>query len=1752
MLQDTPAYTVSDGFVTTLYDAAGDQIIRIEDGGSMFLKNVLGNNTIHLHSESSEWSVYSDGSVAVFEHTNGDQIYMPAGTQSQTIAFADASTTLVIDESMQPPAITLGDQVVSSVVSSIDLTVAEDTTAPQFTSAETADGVNENTGADQVVYTAAASDENPVTYSLKDSGDVDSFSIDAATGEVTLLDDPDYATQPSYNFTVVATDSAGNASEQVVTLGVNQLNDEQTPWTLVMETNSDYYYHYNSDKDLLVSDGTASGTEEIDLSLEYGNSLVFHTTPDESGVYYYDASYGYLGYSDGSITNAVNLASNAFNAYFVSVSNEQIVIAGGTNVIVSDGSESGTTTQSTDFSIESSSYYSYRINDPEHQNLWFTAYTQPYGEELILFDYSPESGYPTTMVEDIGSGSSSGVYSISDSALLPDGRLIFRANDGIHGEEPWVSDGTEAGTFMLADLYTSNDYYSNPSQFTTFNNSVVFVATIRNADFGGSLGYELVVTDGTTAGTSVLDVNPGSSYSYPDILGQAGDLLYFTATDADGKGIFSTDGTDFTKLAPINSSASLLAWNETTAFFRVSATETGDELWAADLSGNTSAEDAFYLVRDILPGTGSALSSYPDVIEVGDSIAFNAYTSATNQSFFLSDGTDAGTIELASTTPDFRAVVGNTLIYAAADTLYSVDAGAATPSVTELLSGSGVTEAQNDANQAFILLENGELHATDGSSAATQKLATNVEDFKVVAEDAIFFVQDNTSGKSLWYSDGTTAGTRYIEEMGDNFYYNMDTAVGVRTFIEDDTTAPNFTSADVAPNIDENSGADQVVYTATAEDVNRISYSLKADNNDNAASFSINSSTGAVTLTEDPDYETTPEYTFTVVATDSAGNSSEQSVTLGINDIEDETAPVFTSPEVATSIEENSGADQVVYTAAADDDSEVTYSLKADNNDDAASFSINNTTGAVTLTEDPDYETTPEYSFTVVATDASGNASELGVTLGINLVEGEQTPWTLVMETRIDDYYRSDKDLLVSDGTASGTEEIDLSLGWGTDPLNFHATPDESGVYYFNDSNDYLGYSDGSVIDAVNLATDAFSSSFVSVSNEQIVIAGGTNVIVSDGTGSGTTTQSTDFSIYSGKNDPEHQNLWFAASTQPYGEELILFDYSPESGYSTTMVEDIWSGSSSGVNSFYESALLPDGRLVFEANDGVHGYEPWVSDGTEAGTFMLADLYTSNDYYSNPSQFTTFKNSVVFVAVIENADFGGYSGYELVITDGTTAGTSVLDVNPGGSSSSPTILGQAGDLLYFTATDADGKGIFSTDGTDFTKLAPINSSASLLAWNETTAFFRVSATETGDELWAADLSGNTSAEDAFYLVRDILPGTGSALSSYPDVIEVGDSIAFNAYTSATNQSFFLSDGTDAGTIELASTTPDFRAVVGNTLIYAAADTLYSVDAGAATPSVTELLSGSGVTEAQNDANQAFILLENGDFYASDGSSAATQKLATNVEDFKVVAEDAIFFVQNNTSGKSLWYSDGTTAGTRYIEEMGDNFYYNMDTAVGVRTVADNTDIGPDPISGLVDISGYKGSEYTLDLTSNAVATDSTLTVKVAAFDATANNKSDLGDGSIDAERKSDQTIKLPQLSDIDGTLSVENFTIATEVSADTYVINDVLTFNTDVADAGEAGYADDLAAMISSMTTESGDGDYITLDMQLTDGDPATVDGNLRLTNVIVQDRFDAFMAADDAGDNLIRVDAGVVSQEGVIALMGLMEDSGTFTFTEA
>ena len=106
------------------------------------------------------------------------------------------------------------------------------------------------------------------------------------------------------------------------------------------------------------------------------------------------------------------------------------------------------------------------------------------------------------------------------------------------------------------------------------------------------------------------------------------------------------------------------------------------------------------------------------------------------------------------------------------------------------------------------------------------------------------------------------------------------------------TPSPVVTSGSTGINLDENSGAGQTVYTITATDA--IGVDSYAIDGTDASLLSVNSSTGVVSLTADPDYETKSSYSFTVTASDAAGNTSASTtVTFSITDV-DEIPPVIT------------------------------------------------------------------------------------------------------------------------------------------------------------------------------------------------------------------------------------------------------------------------------------------------------------------------------------------------------------------------------------------------------------------------------------------------------------------------------------------------------------------------------------------------------------------------------------------------------------------------------------------------------------------------------------------------------------------------------------------------------------------------------------------------------------------------------------------------------------------------------------------
>ena len=106
-----------------------------------------------------------------------------------------------------------------------------------------------------------------------------------------------------------------------------------------------------------------------------------------------------------------------------------------------------------------------------------------------------------------------------------------------------------------------------------------------------------------------------------------------------------------------------------------------------------------------------------------------------------------------------------------------------------------------------------------------------------------------------------------------------------------------------------------------------------------------------------------------------------------------------------------------------------------------------------------------------------------------------------------------------------------------------------------------------------------------------------------------------------------------------------------------------------------------NGKLYFVADDGQNGSELYVTDGTESGTNLFADI-NPGSAGSNPSELTLFDNKLYFAAN------DGQNGTELYATDGTESGTSlVADINPGSGSSNPSNLTVVGNELFFTAID---------------------------------------------------------------------------------------------------------------------------------------------------------------------------------------------------------------------------------------------------------------------------------------------------------------------------------------------------------------------------------------------------------------------------------------------------------------------------------
>ena len=218
------------------------------------------------------------------------------------------------------------------------------------------------------------------------------------------------------------------------------------------------------------------------------------------------------------------------------------------------------------------------------------------------------------------------------------GRLYFVASDAAVGREIWSTDGTEAGTQLLADLNPGPSGSSSLSDFVVSGDYLFF------SMYSNTTGTELWRTDGTAAGTQLVrDIAPGTSsglWSFAEMVDVAG-TLFFTADDGTDEGLWKSDGTEAgTTLVKVIGTSSFSISDLTavgdTLFLLGDDDVHGEELWKSD---GTPAGTV--MLKDIEPGSSGSWGS--DLIAYGGELYFEASEDVFDTFFWRSDGTAAGT-----------------------------------------------------------------------------------------------------------------------------------------------------------------------------------------------------------------------------------------------------------------------------------------------------------------------------------------------------------------------------------------------------------------------------------------------------------------------------------------------------------------------------------------------------------------------------------------------------------------------------------------------------------------------------------------------------------------------------------------------------------------------------------------------------------------------------------------------------------------------------------------------------------------------------------------------------------------------------------------------------------------------------------------------------------------------------------------------------------------------------------------------------
>jgi ELWxxDGT repeat protein len=385
-------------------------------------------------------------------------------------------------------------------------------------------------------------------------------------------------------------------------------------------------------------------------------------------------------------------------------------------------------------------------------------------------------------------------------------QLIFTANNNEHGHEIWISDGTEVGTRLLADVNAIGDSYIN--QLTNVNGTLFFSAS--TVDYGS----ELWKSDGTSFGTSMVkDIAPHQKIG-PQYLAELNNYIYFSMPNSKTtSALFRSDGTssgttvvmdeyvqgmvkagnhlygtypgfwksDGTGTGTVNipSAASfqeIVEMNEVTYFtsrtglYKINETNTGTETIMSfeNINGLTSMNNALYFfarVRDSLyhytsgfwksDGTAGGTEMIKEVsgtelIIIGDTLFFNG-EDENGAEIWKSDGTVDGTVLVKDINPNSNSSNPMKLAKFNDELYFVADDG---------IAGYELWRSNGTSSGTFMVKD-----INTGSENSFSSQVGSIPDFEVRDNWLFFTANDGDNGFELWKTDGTELATVLVGDI---------------------------------------------------------------------------------------------------------------------------------------------------------------------------------------------------------------------------------------------------------------------------------------------------------------------------------------------------------------------------------------------------------------------------------------------------------------------------------------------------------------------------------------------------------------------------------------------------------------------------------------------------------------------------------------------------------------------------------------------------------------------------------------------------------------------------------------------------------------------------------------------------------------------------------------------------------------------------------------------------------------------------